>query len=240
MRAAGGGLISRLLAGQAAGPLPDGQTGWQAVADLGLSAAEVEQSRSVLCGLSARARLTEPLVGRARLDESRVTATVSTLLERAGAWLTTGIDRLVAERRGRVDGPVFRWVCEGLFSGLVVAVLARAGWNFFVGHLWQGRVVDGSGFLQEAFVWVILWGFLLRWIAFARVRVGLDGDIHMLVSRLPEAHLTDPLLADFATAAERTSRFIDEGDQLGHDHEALVARLAEPASGLGRLRGETR
>jgi energy-coupling factor transporter ATP-binding protein EcfA2 len=240
VRAAGGGLISRLLAGQAAGPPPDGQTGWQAVADLGLSAAEVEQSRSVLCGLSARARLAEPLVGRARLDESRVAATVSTLLERAGAWLTTGIDRLVAERRGRIDGPVFRWVCEGLFSGLVVAVLARAGWNFFVGHLWQGRVVDGSGFLQEAFVWVILWGFLLRWIAFARVRVGLDGDIHMLVSRLPEAHLTDPLLADFATAAERTSRFIDEGDQLGHDHEVLVARLAEPASGLGRLRGETR
>jgi hypothetical protein len=117
-------------------------------------------------------------------------------------------------------------------------VLARAGWNFFVGHLWQGRVVDGGGFLQEAFVWVILWGFLLRWIAFARVRVGLDADIQKLVSRLPEAHLTAPLLADFATAADVTARFIDQGDQLGRDHETLVARLAEPAGGLGRLRGE--
>jgi energy-coupling factor transporter ATP-binding protein EcfA2 len=239
MRAAGGGLISRLLSGQAVGPLPDGQAGWQAVEELGLSAAEVEQSRSVLCGLSARARLAEPLVGRARLDESRVATTVSTLLERTAAWLATGIDRLVAERRGRIDGPVFRWVCEALFSGLVVAVLVRAGWNFFVGHLWQGRVVDGGGFLQEAFVWVILWGFLLRWIAFARVRVGLDGDIQSLVARLPEAHLTAPLLADFSAAADATGRFIDEGERLSRDHESLVAHLAEPASGLGRLRGES-
>jgi hypothetical protein len=134
---------------------------------------------------------------------------------------------------------VFRWVCEALFSGLVVAVLVRAGWNFFVGHLWQGRVVDGGGFLQEAFVWVILWGFFLRWIAFARVRVGLDSDIQSLVARLPEAHLTAPLLADFAAAADATGRFIDQGDDLVRDHESLVAHLAEPAGGLGRLRGES-
>ena len=240
MRAAGGGLITRLLAGQPADMIPAGQGGWQAVEELGLSAAEVEQSRSVLCGLSARARLTEPLVGRARLDESRVAATVGTLLERTAAWLSSGIDRLVADRRGRIDGPVFRWVCEALFSGLLVAVLVRAGWNFFVGHLWQGRVVDGGGFLQEALVWVILWGFFLRWIAFARVRVGLNSDIQSLVSRLPQAYLTDPLLADFAAAADATALFIDHGDRLSRDHEGLVARLTEPGGDLGHLRGDSR
>jgi hypothetical protein len=240
MRAAGSGLIGRLLAGQPADMIPGGQGGWQAVEELGLSAAEVEQSRSVLCGLAARARLAEPLVGRARLDESRVTATVGRLLERTAAWLSSGIDRLVADRRGRIDGPVFRWVCEALFSGLLVAVLVRAGWNFFVGHLWQGRVVDGGGFLQEAIVWMILWGFFLRWLAFARVRVGLDGDIQTLVNRLPQAHLTDPLLADFAAAADAAAVFIEQGDRLGRDHEALVARLTEPGGGLGRLRGDSR
>ena len=240
MRAAGGGLITRLLAGQPAETIPAGQGGWQAVEELGLSAAEVEQSRSVLCGLSARARLAEPLVGRARLDESRVAATVGTLLERTAAWLSSGIDRLVADRRGRIDGPVFRWVCEALFSGLLVAVLVRAGWNFFVGHLWQGRVVDGGGFLQEALVWVILWGFFLRWIAFARVRVGLNSDIQTLVSRLPQAHLTDPLLADFAAAADATALFIEQGDRLSRDHEGLVARLTEPGGDLGHLRGDSR
>ena len=240
MRAAGGGVISRLLSGQPAAAIPAGQGSWQAVEELGLSAAEVEQSRSVLCGLSARARLAEPLVGRSRLDESHVAVTVGTLLERTAAWLSSGIDRLVAERRGRIDGPVFRWVCEALFSGLMVAVLVRAGWNFFVGHLWLGRTVDGGGFLTEALVWVILWGFFLRWIAFARVRVGLDSDIQTLVARLPEAHLTDPLLADFAAAADATATFLDTGDRLGHDHETLVARLSEPCDGLGRLRGESR
>lgn len=240
MRAAGGGLISRLLAGQPADIKPAGQGSWQAVEELGLSAAEVEQSRSVLCGLSARARLAEPLVGRARLDDAHVASTVGPLLERTAAWLSSGIDRLVADRRGRIDGPVFRWVCEALFSGLLAAVLVRAGWNFFVGHLWQGRAVDGGGFLQEALVWVILWGFFLRWIAFARVRVGLDSDIQTLVARLPQAHLTDPLLADFAAAADATTQFIAQADRLSRDHETLVARLTEPSSGLGRLRGDTR
>lgn len=237
MRAAGGGLIQRLLTGQPFAVIAPGQ-GWQAVEELGLSAAEVEQSRSVLCGLAARARLAEPMVGRARLDESRVASTVESLLERTAAWLSSGIDRLVADRRGRIDGPLFRWVFESLFSGLLVAVLARAGWNFFVGHLWQGRVVDGGGFLQEAFVWMILWGLLLRWIAFARVRMGLDSDIQSLMARLPEAHLADPLLADFAAAAREAAVFLEQGDLLARDHEAIVARLAEPRGGLGRLRGD--
>ena len=100
--------------------------------------------------------------------------------------------------------------------------------------------MDGGGFLQEALVWVILWGFLLRWIAFARVRVGLDSDIQTLVARLPQAHLTDPLLADFAAAAEATTQFIAQADRLSRDHETLLARLTEPSSDLGRLRGDTR
>ena len=236
VRAAGGGLIGRLLAGQEVATLPSGHDGWQAVEELGLSAAEVEQSRSILAGLAARARLAEPLVGRARLDEAHVVSAAGLLLQRTSAWLALSIDRLVTQRRGRIDGPVFRWVCEALFSGLLAAVLLRAGWNFFVGHLWQGRVVDGAGFLQEAIVWVILWGFLLRWLAFARVRVGLDHDIGQLVARLPDAHLIDPLIADFSVASTATTEFLDEGDRLSGEHQALLAQLAEPTGDLGRLR----
>jgi hypothetical protein len=70
--------------------------------------------------------------------------------------------------------------------------------------------------------------------------VGLDNDIQTLVARLPEAHLTDPLLADFAAAADATALFIEQGDRLSRDHETLVARLAEPGGGLGRLRGDSR
>ncbi len=233
----GGGVIGRLLAGQSA--VPAGGSGWQAVAELGLSEAEVEQSRSILAGLAARAKVAEPLVGRARLDATRVQQTAATLLERTGQWLGTGIEQLVTERRGRVGGPLLHWIFEALFSALLITVLVRAGWNFFHGHLWEGRPVDGAGFLQEAFVWVILWGLLLRWGVFALVRAGLDRDITALVSRLPAAKLVDPLLADFEEAARDVRSYLDDGDRLGREADALAATLAEPAAGLGRLRGES-
>ena len=92
-------------------------------------------------------------------------------------------------------------------------------------------------FRSEAVVWIIHWGFFLRWIVFSRMRAGLDGDIHSLVARLPEARLADPVLADFAAAAAATARFLEEADGFGRDCDTLVARLAEPSGDLGRLVG---
>ena len=232
----GGGVIGRLLAGQSPA-VATGGGGWQAVAELGLSEAEVEQSRSILAGLAARARVAEPLVGRARLDAARVPATAGALLERTGHWLATGIDQLVADRRGRAGGAVLHWVFEILFTGLLVAVIGRAGWKFFHDHLWLGRPMDGGGFLQEAVVWLILWGLVLRWVVFAVVRSGLDRDITALVGRLPAAKLVDPLLADFADAAVRARTFLDDGERLGRDADRIAAALDEPAA-LGRIRGD--
>jgi hypothetical protein len=230
----GGGMIGRLLAGQA----PEAavaRASWQAVEELGLTEADVEQSRSILVGLAARAKVTEPLVGRARLDEASAEMTLGTLLTRAGRWLASGIERLVADRRGRVDGPGVRWVFEFLFSSLIVIVLGRAGWSYFYGHLWQGRHIDGSGFLQESLVWIILWGLLLRWILFAWVRFGLERDITSLMARLPAARLVDPLLGDFATAAELVGGCVEAADRLGREGRSLVTRLDDPATGLGRI-----
>ena len=235
MRSAGGGLIGRLLAGNAIAPA-SGRGTWQTIEELGLGEADVEQSRSILVGLAARARLAEPLVGRARRDDERVPAPVGTLLDRTAAWLSSGIDKLVAERRGRMDSPLLRIGCELLFTTLLVAVLVRAGWNFFHGHLWNGRPVEGLAFLEEAFVWVILFGLFLRWLVFARLRMGLNGDIAALVARLPAAGLVDPLLADFAEAAAKAGGFVERGEQITRESAAFSARLAEPATGLGRLR----
>jgi hypothetical protein len=115
-------------------------------------------------------------------------------------------------------------------------VIGRAGWKFFHDHLWLGRPMDGGGFLQEAVVWLILWGLFLRWVAFALVRSGLDRDITALVGRLPAAKLVDPLLADFADAASRTRAFLDDGERLGREADRVAATLDESAA-LGRLRG---
>jgi hypothetical protein len=231
-----GGLIGHLLAGHAPEHAAVAHGTWQAVEELGLTEADVEQSRSILVGLAARAKVSEPLVGRARLDDAKTGVTVGTLLERTGRWLASGIERLVADRRGRIDGPVFRWFFEGLFTALLVTVLVRAGWNYFHGHLWEGRPVDGTAFLEESLVWIILVGLMLRWMLFAWVRSGLHRDIAALMARLPSARLVDPLIVDFASAAETIREFIDAGDRLGAEAEALAARLEEPTTGLGRLR----
>lgn len=225
--------MGRLLAGQPV-DVAAGSGGWRAVQELGLAAAEVEQSRSILRGLAARAGVAEPLVGRARIDEARLPAAVGMVVERAGGWLTTGIDRLVAARRGWIGGRAVHWTVEILFSSLLVLVLGRAGWSFFHGNLWEGRPASGIGFLQEAFVWLILWGLALRWLLLWLVRAGLDRDITALVRGLPEARILDPLVADFAVAAERLCDYLDEGGRLAAMADAVAADV-EP-SGLGHLR----
>ena len=230
----GGGFVGRLLDERRDTAIV--HDGWQAVGDLGLSEAEVEQSRSVLAGLAARAGVGDGLVGRVRLEPALVQSTAAALLDRAGQWLGGGIDRLVRERRGRYGGPGLHVVFELLFGGLVGLVLLRAGWNFFYGHLWLGRPVDGGGFLQEAIVWVVLWGLLLRFVVSAVVRFGLDRDIATLVGGLPAARIVDPLFADHAAAAARLATFLEDGRRLAAETGALTTELDEPA-GLGRLRG---
>ncbi len=233
-----GGLVGRLLAGQSA-ELALGRGGWQSVEELGLPAAEVEQSRSVLGGLAARASVAEPLVGRTRLAPTTLPVTIDEVVGRTSAWLAMGIDRLVARRRGRLGSRFVQLAFEALFSSLLLFVLVRAGWSFFYGNLWEGRPVSGIGFLQEAIIWVILWGLLLRWGVLALVRSGLDRDIELLVSRLPEAGLVDPFLADFTHAAEALGQYLDDGQRLAAQAESFAKDSAEP-SGLGRLaKGES-
>jgi energy-coupling factor transporter ATP-binding protein EcfA2 len=231
----GGGVIGRLVAGGAAAITPHDTSGWQSVTELGLSEAEVEQSRTVLAGLAARPRIGEPLVGRARLEPARVQQLAGSVLDRTGQWLSGSVGRLVADRRGRLAGPLVHWTFELLFVGLLAAVLVRAGWSFFYGHLWLGEPVTGGGFLQEAFVWLILWGLFLRWLVFALVRRGLDRDIAAVVAGLPAARLVDPLLADYDAAATAVTGFIDEADRLAGEASRLSNALAEPAAGLGRF-----
>jgi len=235
----GAGVVGRLLAGQPV-PVAAGDGGWRAVEELGLPAGEVEQSRSVLAGLAARAGIHEPLVGRARLDDAAATAATAAVIDRAGRWLGAGIDRLVTERRSRVGRPAIHWLFEALFSALLVTVLVRAGWNFFHGNLWEGRPVSGIGFLEEAIVWVILWGLALRWLVMGLVRRGLDRDIQSLVGSVTSSRLADPLLADFASAADVAGAWLDEAVRLGGESDRLAAAGGE-TPGLGRLRrGTTR
>jgi hypothetical protein len=233
----GGGVIGRLLAGRPVEEFAAGR-GWQSLDDIGLTESEVEQSRSILAGLAARARITEPLVSRARIAPARVDAAAGAVLERTSRWLGGGIEQLVADRRSRTGGGLLHWVFETLFAALVVVVLFREARGFFYGYLWQGLPPAGAS-LPQAAVWLVLWGLSLRWLLMATVRAGLDRDITTFVSRLPEARLADPLLEDFESAADRVGGFLADGRGLAADAESLGTALGEPV-GLGRLRGTDR
>ena len=108
----------------------------------------------------------------------------------------------------------------------------------FHGNRWEGRPVSGFGFLEEAIVWVILWGLALRWLVLGLVRFGLDRDIHSLVGSVGSSRLVDPLLADFASAADVTSAWLAEAARLNSEADRLAAAGGE-TPGLGRLRRAT-
>ena len=121
-------------------------------------------------------------------------------------------------------------------------ILARAGLSFFGGRLWQGQPMDGGGFLQEAMLWLLIWGFVLRWLVFRLLRIGLDSDLKRLLDRLPEARLIDPLLTDHRQAVETIGQFWAEAERLEREAKLLMAGQQEGSSDLGRLRsgGEER
>jgi len=251
---AGPGLVGRVLAGRVtgvgeaaggSGAAVAGRTaaegiapGMAAVHDLGISEADLEQSRSILVGLAARAGIREPQVGRARLPAERTSAIAGEVVARAGHWLDDGIARLIESRRHRVSTRTLRWAFEIAFGGFVLAVLGRAAWGFFHDRLWAGQPSAGGGLLWESIPWVVLWGLLLRWLAGMWIRWGLEGDLRNLMTGLPRARLIDPILEDFSAAATQTANGLARFDAIALQARPLTAIAVEEGGSLGRLRRE--
>lgn len=230
------GLLGRLLAGGLPEAVPSAAESQQGLAELGLTGGELEQSRQVLAGLAEQAGAVPPLVSPPHVTVAGQPAAAAALIERASRWLAGGIDQLVAQRRQQLDRLAFRGLFELLFTGFLVAILVRAGVSFFGGRLWQGQPDAGAGFLQEALLWLLIWGFVLRWAVFRLLRAGLDRDLTLLLDRLPEAELVDPLLADYAAAATSLQRFSAEAGRLRNEAQRLAAGAEKGPSDLGRLR----
>jgi energy-coupling factor transporter ATP-binding protein EcfA2 len=248
----GSGLVGRALAGRssvapAVRPASDGAAdrpgggasiGMTAIHEVGLTEADVEQSRSILVGLAARARIEEPRVGRARLPAAMAAAVVAEVLSRAGRWLDDGIGRLVEARHGRLGAKAVRWTLEIAFCGFVLAILGRAAWSFFYDRLWAGQPSAGGGLLWEAVPWILLWGFFLRWVSGVWMRRGLEEDVRTLVAGLPQARLVDPILEDFSDAARETVAGLATFDALVARSATLTTIPTRAGGGLGRLRRE--
>lgn len=246
----GGGLVARVLAAQ---PIVSGDVfqsppnvvrddtagpGMAAIQEIGLGQADVDQSRSILVGLAARAEIEEPLVGRARLPDGRVGAIVSEVLSRTARWLEAGIAGLVETRRGRIGTMVTRWILEIAFCGFVLVVVGRAAWGFFHDRLWAGQPATGGGLLWESIPWIVLWGLSLRWLAGICIRRGLETDVRALVADIPRAGMVDPILEDFSTAANEAASALAEFESIEQRSTRLSDAFGGSLHGLGRLRRE--
>lgn len=211
------GLVGRTLAGQvptlsAAEATP--QTPSPAILEeaLGLDDAEVEQSRSVLAGLARRAAIQAPLVQPARQQPAAAEGPVGEALSRGQRWLVTGIKQVAEGCRERIGGRGWQMSFELLFDAVLLAVVARAAWDFFHGRLWLGE--SRGGLLMEAAVWLLLWGLLLKQVAVAWAARRLQRDLDKLAGSHRDADLVTPLLADFAAAGAAAAAFLKQRDQL--------------------------
>ena len=186
----------------------------------------------------ASARTTVTRYGRigARPMPTRMSAVSAEVLARVQRWLARGIDMIVASRRGPGSTVAVGIACEVLFTGLLLAVLWRAGWSFFHDRLWKGLPTDTGGFLWESLFWVVVCGLLLRWIVVANERRGLARDVESLATRLPGEGCVDPAVADFSQAAAEAREFLGEADRLSGLASRLTADGSDPSGGLGRLR----
>ena len=231
------GLVGRTLAGQvpslAVAPASSAPAENDPLGEaLGLDDAEVEQSRSVLAGLARRAALEPRVRQAASLGQSADHASVATTLERAQRWLTSGIRRVSAGCRGRLETPWLRISLEVLFDAVLLAVVARAAWDFFHGRLWLGE--SRGGLLTEAVVWLVLWGLLLRQAAITWAGRQLAHEVRHLADSLHDAELVQPLLADITESAAAAAAVLQDHQQLQTAWRTLSA-TAPPSRNLAHL-----
>lgn len=220
------GLVGRTLAGQvpslAVAPARSATAENDPLDEaLGLDDAEVEQSRSVLAGLARRAALDPTVRLAVSLGQPAKDSSVATALERAQRWLTSGIRRVSAGCRARLETRWFRISLEVLFDAVLVAVAARAAWDFFHGRLWLGE--SRGGLLTEAVFWLVLWGLLLRQAAIAWAAHQLEHEIRHLADSLRDAELVQPLLADITESAAAASAVLEGHQQLQTAWRTLAA-----------------
>jgi hypothetical protein len=223
------GIVGRALAGQVpsltvASSDSAGGSHDRLEEALGLDDAEVEQSRSVLAGLARRAAIQTPLIQAARPASDNRDGPVAESLERGQRWLTAGIKQIASRCRERAADRWLQLASEVLFDAVLVAVLARAAWDFFHGRLWLGEA--RGGLLLEALVWLVLWGLLLKQAAVSWGTRRIGRDIDSLAESLQQAQLVTPLLTDIRSAATAAAAFVQQREQL----EATWSTCAGEAS----------
>jgi hypothetical protein len=180
--------------------------GGEWAADVGLSAADIAESRSVVDGAAREAGI------RAgdRSANGIWSAAANESLGNAALQLHGQVERalanLASERSRRRAGKVFHFLMELLFVLLPGYLLGRLAYNFFYEHPWEKAPLYGLDFLVQALLWTVVWGLLLRGLLAFRLQRGLARDIRATIGAMTPQSALGAIFADLEAAAQEIER----------------------------------
>jgi len=208
--------------------ISDAAGDWSSAADIGIGEADLAQARSVLQQQADRAGLD---CSSNPASEATVAPLIRQLYHRAAAAVELTIER----RATRYAGPIFHGFLELLFMALLGFVVFRLGWNFFYEHTWLSKPLLGLDYLVYATLWILVWGFLLRWFLAARLQRGLQREIAALVANLDCGGIVGLLFEDLSRAGSQIRDHAAALQSIQTERDALAKRVADGQSYLGRL-----
>jgi hypothetical protein len=206
---------------------------WPLAEDIGIGAADLAESRSVLQQQADRAGLKHAnAVGGAANDENIDVSAAGQLANQLGRRAAAAVEELVERRAARAAGPIFHGLLEILFLALAGLLAARLAYNFFYEHMWLAKPLLGLDYLVYAVLWLAVWGLILRWILGVRLQFGLRREIRNLVRNFDCREAVAPLFADRRQAAERIRRQMAALEPIAGLRDEIEARTAGEASML--------
>jgi len=199
------------------------------VAAAGWDASELHKAAIVVEGHAAEAGLSRAAAAWDAIGPEAESA--------AGAFVARAaseLESLVAELAQRHTGRWTRWRYEFLLLTMLVALLYRAGKNFFFDSWLAPDPVPiyGLEFYLSAGFWLVLWCLLLLWAFCSRLRSGLGARLDRLAEGWRDGSAAAGVFARIEADGRRAEQYRLELESLRQEADRLKRQTA-----LSRLCG---
>ena len=192
---------------------------------------QLKESALILTGFATDANVsTRHCQPNVIQSESRQTN--ETLLDEIGTELETITDRL-AQRCQRLW---LRSFYEVLFGAMLLFLVARPAYNFFIDAPFYGKPLLGLDFYLVSLGWLILWGAVLLFFFTMTLRRGIERSIQKTSQ---DWHRLPALNGLFAALEGETTRILTFRDEL-ESLKGLIDRINQQAEKLDKRLGKKR
>ncbi|HVJ85140.1 MAG TPA: dynamin family protein [Caulifigura sp.] len=124
------------------------------------------------------------------------------------------IDDIIRNLAARNSRWYVRAWYETLFAAYVLFALGRVARNFFYDSFWNDRPLLGTEFYIPAVLFFVIWSLLLVTLFTHRLRRGLAGEIHKLVSEMVDLRLSHGLFPQWESACREAGEFREDLNRL--------------------------